>query len=184
MATTGNITFFIQRHEDSRGRSKDDVVNISPAENGLYNVTYRSEVDSHIGNRRMVLSEFDTLRYVQTMLDMLSLDSEPFSCVQIALPAMPSTLYRINQLSDTGLRNNIFSAMKITMRSWPTRKSATPRTRRVDSDELPAPPPLTRTHSVRPYDTYGYATPQNAIPSSESEYAARRDSIRQHLRFD
>lgn len=165
MATVGTIAFFIQRKDDARGRSKDDVINIAPAEHGLYSVTYRSEAEPQLGNRQMILSEFDTLRYVQSMMDMLVLDNDPFEFVQISMPSMPSTVHRTELLADQNLRNNIFTAMKITMHSWPHRKATIRR---------------------RPSHTSSYATPQNAIPPSEPAdlYQQRREAIRQHLRFD
>lgn len=154
---SGSITFFIQRNENRR----DDVITINPESHGIYEVTFKSEDEPHIGTRTMMLTENDTLRYIQTTFDLICNDHEPFPFVQFTSPNAPSVIFKTEQLLEQSLRTNIFNSIKMTMRNWPVSTTYRPRRNTLVSE-----------------------TPNRPTISVNTEPIRRQSAIRSHLSFE
>lgn len=109
------IRFILQR--PGMGPEHDDILEIRKVNMRCYDITYHdkdSDYQTHV-----VLDEYSTLRHIQTMLDLLCVDVDPFDYCQMDVPACPSIQFKISQLNSPQIRSNIFGMMKNCMRSWP-----------------------------------------------------------------
>lgn len=118
------IRFVLQR--PGLGPAHDEVIEISKMNMRCYEIVdYDKESDYQT---RVVLDEYSTLRYVQTMMDMLSADDDPFDYFQVDVPGYPSIQLKVERLSSPQIRSNIFGMLKSCMRHWPeTTRPAMPR---------------------------------------------------------
>ena len=110
------IRFILQR--PGMGPEHDDILEVHKVNMRCYEVVYHDKDSDY--QTRVVLDEYSTLRHIQTMLDLLCVDVDPFDYCQVDVPACPSIQFKIPQLNSPQIRSNIFGMMKNCMRSWPT----------------------------------------------------------------
>jgi hypothetical protein len=113
---SNSIQFIIQRHNE--GPDHDVVIRIMQDDGIGYQVDYFDKEDSD--RYSMEMDEYSTLRYIQTTMDMLATDKDPFEYFQMIVPGFPSIQFKIHQLNNSAIRSNIFYCLKTCMRRWPT----------------------------------------------------------------
>lgn len=107
-------------HRTNLGAAHDDVINIRQEDTDYYRIVH---VDKDSAQRsEFYLDEHSMLRHIQTTLDMLCADDDPFQFFQLSVPGQPSILLKISQLNNPAIRSNIFSSIKTCLRHWPETK--------------------------------------------------------------
>ena len=109
------IQFILQRPE--MGPAHDEVIKIRKMNMRCYEIVDHDK-DSHC-ETCVVLDEYSTLRYIQTMMDMLCVDDDPFEYCQVDVPGYPSIQLKVERLNSPQIRSHIFGMMKSCMRHWP-----------------------------------------------------------------
>jgi hypothetical protein len=97
------------------GRS-DDVIKIKPILD-VFRISYRS---THQNVHHFVYCDFaQTCRYVDDLIDLLSIDTDPYESIQFNFPCFPSVMFRIDDVYDLALRRSISDRLKSTLMNWP-----------------------------------------------------------------
>jgi hypothetical protein len=128
---------------DVVNHANDDVVSIVPSDDSdrLYNVTYR---DSHNNIRNNnTCTDTEVFDFVENLFNLLPIDEDPFTFVQISAPAFPSILLKINRLEEDTTQDSIMNIVRNTIRNWP---SATNMKRTITT---PTSRPTTRSLTAR-----------------------------------
>jgi hypothetical protein len=98
----------------SRGRN-DDVIRIHRVGADLYNVAFQT------GNcdepTESVMGDTGVWRWLRATIGLLEHDGDPFKCIQLDLPLMPSVLVRVSELSDA--YQYILNAVAVHLDNWP-----------------------------------------------------------------
>lgn len=109
------IRFCIQRR--GMGPESDDELRIEKTDARIYTLTYHDKDSDY--KTRVVLDEYSTLRHIQTTMELLCADQDPFEYIQVDIPGFPSIQLEIGQLKSQTIRDNIFTNLKMCMRYWP-----------------------------------------------------------------
>lgn len=95
---------------------RDDVIKIRPLMD-VFRVTYRSQ---HQNVNHFVYCNYtQTCLYIDDLIDMMSLDVEPYESIQFNFPCFPSVLYKIDDVYDLILRRSITDRLRSTLLNWP-----------------------------------------------------------------
>lgn len=128
------------RKSDRTFQSQDDVLIIKPqwqqtndeVQTKMYEVkmTYASEAvnTSKQYSTTTMLSSYDVVFYLRSVLNLITVDSDPYKFVQVDLPMMPSVLIELDDLDDA--MAHIEQMVDVLTRSWPT---IVPQTKTVPS---------------------------------------------------
>lgn len=118
------------RKSDSKFQKQDDVLTIKPqwqqsndeVQTKMYEVkmTYSSEgmCTNKQYSTTTMLSGYDVMFYLRSVLNLVKFDSDPYKFVQVDLPMMPSVMIELDDLADAML--HIEQMVDVLMRSWPT----------------------------------------------------------------
>lgn len=100
---------FIRKNAPQSGK-RDDRVFIQPVSLNLYELIYK-DGNKHSGRtNRVVLNEYSVFQYVCNIIDLYSMDADPFESIQFDFPLMPSVLISIMSLDAS--RSALLSAIQ------------------------------------------------------------------------
>lgn len=137
LASNQPIQFIL--HRKGQGPAHDDVMNITQEDTDYYRIRYIDKESAQTSEFH--LDEHSMLRYIQTTMDMLCADDDPYEFFQANVPGHPSILLKISQLNNPVIRSNIFSSVKTCLRHWPETKRWRGRVARTQPSTFLAPTP-------------------------------------------
>jgi hypothetical protein len=123
------------RKSDKTFQTQDDVLSIKPqwqqsndeVQTKMYEVkmTYAPETTAAAKkySTTSMLSGYDIMFYLRSVLNLITYDADPYKLVQIDLPMMPSVMIELDDLAD--VMGHIEQMVEVLMRSWPTIVSQT-----------------------------------------------------------
>ena len=135
---------FVQR----KSGEGDDIIKISHSNSPTtrFRVTYEDET-ANMTPREMYLTESETLEYIGTVLNGLSLDKDPFHHFQITPPGAPAIQFDIADLQQSSVQQAIYASLQFAMRHWVVQEVPILRRRPVlnpedseEEEEMPSPP--------------------------------------------
>lgn len=130
MSKVETLTIRFIRKSDSAFQTQDDVLTIKPqwqqtndeVQTKMYEVkmTYASEAmnTSKQYSTTSMLSGYDVLFYLRSVLNIVKIDADPYKFIQVDLPLMPTVLIELDDLADAML--HLEQMVDVLMRSWPT----------------------------------------------------------------
>ena len=100
--------------------AQDDSVIVTPSSKSptLFNVEYRD----HLNNTRNKCTcvEGEVIDFVENFMQLLPIDQDPFSYIQLTAPLFPPVLLRRETMHNPLTRDSIRTVIKNTLRNWPT----------------------------------------------------------------
>jgi hypothetical protein len=161
----------------------DDVITIKPciysSLEQLYTVVHRIGVDHSPEEYQLKtsteMSDNGLLVYIDTLLETLYYDEDPFDCIQFDIPSLPSILVKPHNLDL--VKDRILTYLKMILSSavsWPLNAHIPTTTTPVET------PKKTKNHKKNKHH-------KKNKNSSDNEYENQRhrpDSTREHLFFD
>jgi len=125
MSLRSPIVFHFIRNVNEE--SRDDVLTILPSRTipSVYDLTYTDELCS-IKNKFSSVEDgvFD---YVNSLFDLLTVDTDPFRSVQVTFPGFPSIMLDTPHLKDRNVQRGIKRMLYATLRCFPARLTHTGR---------------------------------------------------------
>ena len=115
-STPTSITIRFIRRADAlkpSGRN-DDVIRIHRVGADLYNVAFTPR-DAE--RTESVMPDTGVWRWLRATIGLLERDGDPFKCVQLDLPLMPSILLEVRRLGDA--YHHILDAVAVHLDNWP-----------------------------------------------------------------
>jgi len=152
-----SITFRFIRTNTSTAND-DEVCTVTRTASGEFDLRfkYKDNNDSTLVNSLTAHSDV-VQRWVRRAIEMIEVDSDPFSSFQIDFPLLPSILFNVK---DVGQHYNaILDAVEFSLDNWPTSRSKTPsRTANLQ--------PMSRAaNATRPQVDSGSVSSSSSMPS-------------------
>lgn len=119
--TFPSITFNIIRNMDRS--SDDDIVSIRNLGDDTYSYTYTDPLSKcHLGKRVVQenLTSEEVMNLVRLLFNLLRVDDEPFTALQVFLPNMPTVLVNVKSLTST-TRDLLYDSIESVLDAWPVR---------------------------------------------------------------
>ena len=117
-----SISILITRNEDSKS---DDHIRIVPVVGNpkQFQVTYADHGDCHcnIMKYSFTASAQGVREYLETTLNLLQKDDEPFQRLQFNLPAYPRIMVDLKKIQDAEFMESIWHAIASVCDDWPLR---------------------------------------------------------------
>lgn len=117
--TFPSITFNIIRSMDRS--SEDDIVCIRKLGDDTYSYMYKDPLSNCQRGKRVVqenLTSDDVMNQVRLLFNLLCVDDEPFTALQVFLPNMPTVLVNVNSLTST-TRDLLYDSIESVLDTWP-----------------------------------------------------------------
>lgn len=110
-----SFDIIIQRDSSSKN---DDLIRIIPdILNDTYTIRYTDKTSSTPTKNTTGLTKEQVLNYLSITLRLLNNDKDPFECVQLIVPHMPTVILPTSM--DSYTRDLIYDSLKMTMDNWP-----------------------------------------------------------------
>jgi hypothetical protein len=124
MATYNSL--IVRCIRDAKVQAQDDTIHIIPRWNHIssdcqlmeYVVTYRHSDEWRANTTEQILHGGSLRGYIESLIDLLAVDEQPFEKVQFDFPGMPSILTTPANLSS--IRDILIKATNVAQQSWPT----------------------------------------------------------------
>jgi hypothetical protein len=104
--------------EDLQGEGSDTVLSIYKTANDLYKLIFNDK-EANVKNATRDMSRQDVLRYLSVYLRSLAIDDDPVASVQVLPPNAPTTLYNLDKIDRSFVRDLIYDSLELTMDNWP-----------------------------------------------------------------
>lgn len=115
-----SISILITRNADS---NSDDHIRIVPVLDNpkQFQVIYADHGEGNVMKYSFTASAQGVREYLNTTLDLLQKDDEPFQCLQFNLPAYPRIMVDLRKLQDKEFMDSIWHAIASVCDDWPLR---------------------------------------------------------------
>ena len=115
-----SISILITRNADS---NSDDHIRIVPVLDNpkQFQVTYADHGEGNVMKYSFTASAQGVREYLNTTLDLLQKDDEPFQCLQFNLPAYPRIMVDLRKIQDNEFMESIWHAISSVCDDWPLR---------------------------------------------------------------
>jgi hypothetical protein len=183
--------FTIRCSRDIHNIQEDDIITINPRWNEIdeeikmleyvvcHHIAPCSSNDGTPTKTKQILFGSNIQNYIGNLIDLLSVDIQPFKQIQFDFPCMPSIIVTPSQLPS--IRHVIMSTMYGLHEVWPTGVNKKTKSRPLNVHAEPFIPESLRT--AQGHDTEVYRTPQRPITRSVAPPRIERPVAR-HIFFD
>lgn len=104
---------------DTENKSTDDMVLISPCNDGMISVKYTDKSSTHPTHQYLHLGETSLGTYVRELLLLVSKDEQPFAMIQFDFPGFPSVVFTHASVKrDKILRKTLFRVANMMSTCW------------------------------------------------------------------
>jgi hypothetical protein len=115
-----SIPFHVRFINDINDKSRDDILNITQNSDGTYQWLFTDS--SLVFPHTVVLAKsYDVYDRLQNLLEMVSLDRQAASDIQVDAPGYPTALIPTCDLAKYS--RAVLESLHLTMKAWPSRKS-------------------------------------------------------------
>lgn len=109
------------RSPDGDTEGTDERMTIRCTGDHTYSITYKDPNTSGIKSticKTVDLSGDDVIKHLSISLRLMTYDSDPYDCVQIMAPGVPTVMIKTSDMSSS-TRELIYDTVEITMKNWP-----------------------------------------------------------------